>query len=385
MGRTKLHSLERGRLVATGDEAKIKLYSLELGRFLAALLVFICHLAAFIDVRAASPQERIFGGMVIGGPFGLQYFFVLSGFVMAYVHQGDFGHIRAIPRFWWRRACRLYPTYWLALAIPCYYLFPSLTPGLTFHLASLEPDLLPVRFRQEFIQAVWSMRYEVAFYMLLGVAMLPYIGKVFMGLWVFVTYWRWCWHWFPFTVLPIHPSWLLFINRVVGAHAPDFISFFELYFFAGLAVGWLFARARLSLRSWQLMAAMGVVAVGFLLPGEGWGIFFGNPIRGLFMGLALACVIGGLAGMERHGALRLGRFAGWAGAMSYPLYVFHGPLMLLSGIWYPCAGCHEARLYAYFAVMVVLTLAVAALVTFLFDIPVQRVLRRTLRRSAAGA
>jgi exopolysaccharide production protein ExoZ len=356
--------------------AGTKLRSLEVGRFLAAVLVFICHLASFLNARAATPGDRIFGGVSLAGPLGLQYFFVLSGFVMAYSHHRDFGHAAAIPRFWWRRACRIYPTYWLALAIPLFYLYKGTSPAAIWHLLSLQPVPFGPRGTLEYIQAAWSLRYEMAFYIILGLGMLPYIGKPLLALWVFVSYWRWCWPWFPFTVHPFHPAWLLAINGVVGTHAPDFISYFQYYFFAGLVAGVAFAKSRPSARLWALVLAAGLGGCLLLLPDERWGATFGTPIHMLFMAAAMACIIGGLAGLERCGVIRLGRYAAWAGAMSYPIYLFHEPLMMIAGVHYPNMALRMPALYAYFAVMVAVTLPVAALAAFLFDMPVQRILRR---------
>ena len=362
------------------DAAGAKLLSLELGRFLAALLVFICHLAAFLNARAATPGERIFGGVSIAGPFGLQYFFVLSGFVMICAHHQDFGEAAAIPRFWWRRVCRIFPVYWLALIIPVCFLYQGMTPGTAWHIFSLQPLPFGPQGYLEYIQAAWSLRYEMAFYIILGLGMLPYAGRPFLLLLLFVSYWRWCWPWFPFTVVPFHPAWLLAINRVVGGHAPDFISFFQYYFFAGLAAGLMFVKTRGPGWVWGLALAAGAAGSFLLLPGEDWGATFGTPIHALFMAVTLACLIGGLAGLERHGAIRLGRYAVWAGAMSYPLYLFHEPLMMIAGIKYTDNALSMSALYAYFAIMAVITLAVTAVVAFLFDRPVQRRLRRLSAR-----
>ena len=358
-------------------DAGPKLLSLEIGRFLAALLVFICHLAAFLNARAATPGDRIFGGVSLAGPFGLQYFFVLSGFVMLCAHHADFGHARAIPRFWWRRACRIYPAYWLALLIPIYFLYKGMTPATAWHLLSLQPLPFGPQGYLEYIQAAWSLRYELAFYIILGLGMLPYIGKPFLALLFLVSYWRWCWPWFPFT---FHPAWLLAINGAVGTHAPDFISFFQYYFFAGLGAGLVFVKLRLPRFVWGGMLAGGAAGSVLLLPGEDWGATFGSPLHSLLVALALACLIGGLAGLEQAGAFRLGRWAGWAGAMSYPLYLFHEPLMMIAGVKCMDNALRMPGLYAYFAAMFVITLAVAALVTAWFDRPVQRALRRLTTR-----
>ena len=364
--------------VSMSREQEKKFGSLEIGRFVAAMLVVLCHVAPESSSHAAAPDGPVFGGLVFPGPLGVQFFFVLSGFVMVCAHHGDFGQAAAIPRFWWRRACRIYPAYWLALLIPVYYLYGAITPGIALHLFSLEPGLM--RPHDEYILAAWSMRYEVAFYLLLGLAMLPYIGKPFLALWIFVTYWRWCWPWFPFTVLPIHPAWLLAINKFASLHAPDFVAFYQLYFFVGLGMGLLFVKTRPGAWAWGGMLAAGTVGCVALLPGEGWGVTYGTPIHVVFMAAAFAGIIGGLAGLERLGLFRMGRWAGRLGAVSYPLYVLHMPLMILVAHVLPLGHLSAAGLYLHFALLTAFILAVSALATFLFDQPVQRLLRRLTRR-----
>ncbi len=361
-----------------GQEQVQKFGSLEIGRFVAAMLVVLCHVAPESSAHAAPPGGPVFGGITFPGQLGVQFFFVLSGFVMVCAHHGDFGHAAAIPRFLWRRACRIYPAYWLALLIPVYYLHGAITPGIALHLFSLEPGLMQAH--DEYILAAWSMRYEVAFYLMLGVAMLPYIGKPFLALWMFVTYWRWCWHWFPFTVWPIHPAWLLAINKFAGIHAPDLVAFYQLYFFIGLGMGLLFIKTRPGAWVWGGMLAAGTVGGALLLPGESWGITYGTPIHVIFMATAFAGIIGGLAGLERLRVFRLGHWAGWLGALSYPLYVLHMPLMVLVENVLPLGHFRAAGLYRHFTLLTAFILAVSALVTFLFDQPVQRALRRLTRR-----
>ncbi len=47
----------------------------------------------------------------------VSFFFVASGFLLTVRHGGEFAQLQAGSwwRFWWRRACRIYPIHWLAL------------------------------------------------------------------------------------------------------------------------------------------------------------------------------------------------------------------------------------------------------------------------------
>ena len=353
-------------------EVRAKLYSLELGRFIAAFLVLLCHAGLYLGVHTAVTARPLFWGAVFPGQLGVQYFFVLSGFVMASAHHGDFGHIAAIPKFWWRRICRIYPAYWLALCIPLYYLHASLKLGSAAALLLLDPW-----HSTEFIPAAWSLRFELAFYIMFGLCMLPYIGKPLLAYWVVLTYWRWN----QIPLLAVHTPLLLGPNLFAIRYAYNFVNFYELYFFGGLAAGYAYVKCRFGWRVWAGLLAAGALLLCAMVPMEGWGTQYGSG--GTFTTLfscALGAFILGLAGLERLGVFRLGRLAGWLGMVSYPLYVLHMPLMLLTDNalhWGLFAGW---ALYAHFILLTGGTLLLSALVTVLFDQPVQRGLRRLTRR-----
>src|SRR5271165_5758308 len=89
-----------------------KLLPLELCRFLAAVLVACLHAGASIDkyydfdIRVV----RNFGA-------GVDFFFVLSGFVMIYAHWYDIGRPDRVRRYCVKRFLRIYPPYWIITAI----------------------------------------------------------------------------------------------------------------------------------------------------------------------------------------------------------------------------------------------------------------------------
>ena len=354
--------------ISAGQPAKAKLGSLEVGRFVAAFAVMVSHFTPEVNRHAAVAGQQILGGFVGPGPLGLQYFFTLSGFVMASAHYQDFGKLAAVPKFWWRRACRIYPVYWLALCIPLTVFFGNLTPRFALHLFSLDPWN-----SQELIPAAWSLRFEVSFYIMFGFCLLPYIGKPLLALWIFLTFWRWC----PQSVLPyLHLPIPFALNNLAGVFGVDFVAFFEFFFFAGLAGGWAYRALRPGSKVSLALLGGGVLALALSLPELDWGKAYGPPMFMIFTGFVLASIMLGLAGLERHSILRLGRAAAVLGAMSYPLYMMHEPLMFLMDLNVPKLRLSMAGLCVLFLSGLVVMLGVAGLVTFLFDRPLQRLLRK---------
>lgn len=368
---------------ARGGTDRVKLRSLELGRFMAAMFVMLSHAAPFTNAHAAAGVAPLFGGLLFPGPLGVQYFFVLSGFVMANAHHGDYGRLGAVPLFLWRRICRIYPAYWLALCIPVFYLHGAMTWDTSWHMVLLDPW-----YNQEYIPATWSLRYEMAFYLMFSLCLLPYIGRLLLGFWIFIILWRWVFVFFFAHYVPVLDPIVYYTTH----HGDHFVAMFEVYFFSGLGAGYGFAKWRGGRREFAGVLALGLLAFAVLLPMEGWGIYYGNGAAYMIgimymiaMSLAIGTTVLGIAGLERAGVFRLGKLAGWLGAISYPLYVFHEPIMLIINNDLPWGKFGTAALYMHFVLLCATILTVSALVTFLYDQPVQRRLRRLTRRIWRGS
>ncbi len=335
-------------------------------------MVMLSHVVPYVNGHAAPGVKPLFGNVLFPGPLGVQYFFVLSGFVMASTHHGDFGRAWAPLRFWWRRACRIYPAYWLALCIPAWYLHGAMTPGLTLQLVTLDPW-----HDTDYIPAAWTMRYEMAFYLMFGLCLLPYIGKPLLGLWLALTLWHGLW----VDSRLVHPPFAMPFYWFLYYRETHFVTFFEYYFFAGLAAGLAYARLQIGKKTGAGVLAAGALWLCGLLPKEGWGAQYGlDPVLAIEVACAIALTMLGLAGLERAGAFRLAPAAGWLGAISYPLYVFHEPILLVVNNTLPWAQHHTLGLGLRLAAITATILGIATLVTLLFDQPVQRLLRRAGQR-----
>ena len=155
---------------------------LELGRFLAAATVAVTHLCASMGGFARAPATTMFAAITPPGSLAVQFFFVLSGFVMAVAHGADRGrdwHVAG--RFLWRRACRIYPMYWLAL-LGALAVFGTPAAGRALRLLSLWPAWTP-----EAVPPAWTLRYEVEFYLLFALLLLPRVGSAIAIVWALGT------------------------------------------------------------------------------------------------------------------------------------------------------------------------------------------------------
>ncbi len=83
----------------------------------------------------------------------------------------------------------------------------------------------------------------------------------------------------------------------------------------------------------------------------------------------------GVAGLERAGYLRTGARARQAGALSYPLYIIHAPLLLIAST--PCVRRLAAgNVDTFAALLLVAILLASSVAAFGIDQPLQRRLRR---------
>ncbi len=86
-------------------------------RGIAALLVTLLHFYHLIDERSTASFPLFIDYLFKNGNFGVQIFFVLSGFVIAYSIRHEWISFSFIMRFFIRRSIRLDPPYWIALTL----------------------------------------------------------------------------------------------------------------------------------------------------------------------------------------------------------------------------------------------------------------------------
>ncbi|MFF4582801.1 acyltransferase family protein [Streptomyces sp. NPDC001373] len=159
------------RAQGAAGEAKtrpVPLPSLTGLRWTAALMVFFYHLdlVEYIGGRAGSTIRFAFGA----GNTGVSFFFVLSGFVLAW-STASTPTGRGIVRFWRRRFARVYPLH-LATALGALALAYTLAPGTKPSVRSLLANLFlvqawvpDVHFYGGVNPVSWSLACEAFFYL----------------------------------------------------------------------------------------------------------------------------------------------------------------------------------------------------------------------------
>jgi exopolysaccharide production protein ExoZ len=294
----------------TGEADGGRLDALQGGRAAAALLVVLYHANDFV-----LPLRLYEGGIAWKGfgwgYAGVEFFFVLSGFIIAHVHRADIGRPERIGRFLRKRVLRIYPIYWAVLSVLLlgYLLVPALAPEAARDPWAVVTSylLLPDEGRTV-LPVAWTLKHEMAFY-LLFVAFLvgARLGAALFGAWMTAC-----------ALALLHPA--------TAFPASFVLSPYNLLFAVGLGVALTYRRLPARLAAPLLWSgAAGFLAVGFseqyLAP---WPL----GLRTLAYGVSAAAVIAALA----RARPRTPRVLVALGDASYAIYLVHLPAMNVAAI-----------------------------------------------------
>jgi peptidoglycan/LPS O-acetylase OafA/YrhL len=285
--------------------ARTRLFGIEAARGIAALMVVFYHAARHLQkVNGSMP----WGGVAQFGHAGVDFFFVLSGFIILFVHRKDVGSPGRLSHYAERRFTRVYPLFWIALAM--WTVLASLShSGDAFSPAQVlsQATLL---FGTGDVGVAWTLRHEILFYLVFAIAILQ--RRIGVALFII---------WF----LAVTIGWL-------AGYAPEnpalhiLLSTFNLEFLFGMAAA--HAVTTWSIRRPGLLLGCGVVLfLGFGLC-ENLGLVDGYASRAqIVYGMGSMLVVMGLVSKESAGTLRVPAMMRHLGAASYAIYLFHLPII----------------------------------------------------------
>lgn len=143
------------------------LKTLQAGRALAALSVAAFHLSITMGQRRYGGNP-VFGEYTRHGNLGVDFFFVLSGFIILFAHHKDMGSPQAWAPYLYKRFIRVFPIYWLYSAV--FVLLLALGFGTDAKLPGSVTDWLTsitlIRFSSAPtpLEPAWTLFHEIAFY-----------------------------------------------------------------------------------------------------------------------------------------------------------------------------------------------------------------------------
>lgn len=286
---------------ALSDRPAPRLDSLQLGRALAALAVVAGHAALSSDAFTSESDSRL----AELGSYGVDYFFVLSGFIIYYVHGSDQKNVNNAYIFMKKRINRVYFPY-LPISISMIILYitlPTISQGNRGWGWFTSLTLLPTH-SPPALAVAWTLLFEMTFYIIFSVSYYTNRFIVVISLW---------------SSLTLIINALGFYSQITSPILSHVFNLLILEFVAGVLMSFLFLRLPTAFWPVPTLAGAMLSALYFIAP----------PTHHILFGLALAPLVLGLAQMETHYSLRLPGPILLLGSASYAMYLVHLPLQSL--------------------------------------------------------
>lgn len=147
-----------------------KILNIQALRGIAALLVVCFHLIPVEQKYGAG--ESVLPDLFKHGMFGVDLFFVISGFIMTSITRGQFQSTLNASDFLYHRASRIYPTYWFysALVLIVFFIRPEWVNSAQGNQVNiLSSFLLWPESTLPLINVGWTLIHEVYFYIVFSV------------------------------------------------------------------------------------------------------------------------------------------------------------------------------------------------------------------------
>ena len=280
---------------------------IQVARGIAAVLVVLYH----ASVWSGDYYETVYNDFFNFGEIGVDFFFVLSGFLIFYLHRGDDRGWAAWKKYFMKRLIRIYPPFLpVSLVLLFFYLnYPDLpNGGRTIGIVS-SIFLIPSGGAPALVIS-WTLMHEMLFY-------------AFFSLYFFC---RRCF--FVFTAI-----WIVLIcariNTVENSYLLSFLlNVHNLEFFFGVAVA---LAADAYNKSHTLFLTAGILLIVLFIMASYFNVQYPPVLQGdvifIYLGLAFACIVYGLYGLDINGTVRYPSFLLFLGVASYSIYLVHFPLL----------------------------------------------------------
>ena len=405
--------------VAAAARTGNRLAWLDVLRGLAALCVVFNHFGYFVPSRLNNPVYQ----WINPGDYGVFVFFIISGYIV----PASLERKGSVRTFWVSRLFRLYPLYLLAvgIAVALYFVhFGGLRGEGTDPEASVLSQLLMmsnVLGGQNLPNVVWSLSYEMIFYLLITALFIARVHK------------RSSWYALGFAVAAVAIGGLLpqayfthnlatprlialvadlavlaglafavvlrGMSRLVGAAMAAVVAITLLAFNGGwiwpwealsilalMFTGTMLYRAEQGQYSWRRAIAIAVAVLGFAIAAGLWHHNPGNMSahaqfiwdRTWFMSVFVAGATFATGLALRHVAWP--RFLTWLGLISYSVYLLH-PVLIEVYRYLPWTAHHSFWVQVLVdALFLAILIALCSATYVLVERPMQNVGRRLAKR-----
>ncbi len=287
--------------------------SVQIMRGIAAVSVVAFH----SHVILAKPEYgglKVFGQIADKGWMGVNFFFVLSGFIIFLAHEKDIGKPSSLPLYYSRRFTRLYPVYWILLtAFIAAAAIGIGHPDFKWDAAHFITayTLIPIVDHPTLpLKVAWTLLFEIKFYLIFSLLLISKrIGIAALTLWAAAIIGR------NLSSLP-PPDW--------GNLAPDWglLHIWNINFLFGMLSCVAVQKLRVSSGPWILVSgiALLIYLASYATDMETSVV---NSKLMAALGLAFALIIVGGVLSEAWSALKSTKWAEILGDASFSIYLVH--------------------------------------------------------------
>lgn len=282
------------------------LKSLQAGRAIAALMVVFYHLSTSIwGVAKYFPHQ--FAASFSFANSGVQFFFVLSGFIIFYIHRDDINQPAAFFGFLRKRFIRIYLPYWIVLAvvIPVALSVTRWGEGHETEPLALFTSFFLLPFPlSPILHVAWTLKHEVFFYAVFALC----IVNARVGVTIMVAWQIGCAVALPFGEIPFPLNFVFSPNNIL--------------FGIGMVTAYL-------VMNWRIPAPRTLMVAGIVL-------FFATGLHSVYakdmlqgsvyilgFGVASAIAMIGAVTAEKAGLLPVPKLLVLLGDASYAIYLIH--------------------------------------------------------------
>jgi exopolysaccharide production protein ExoZ len=289
-----------------------QLNSLQAVRGLAAILVLLHHTT---NLAVQKQGQQFFNGIFAPGNMGVDLFFVLSGFIIYYIHHKDIGKKDKYKAFLSKRFIRIYPTYWIValILLPLYFIIPSIGESYSRNPWYLiKSFLLFPQSVHPIVGPGWTLTHEMFFYLIFSLLILikPKYSKPIFISWLFI-------------------SFCLFVSSFFFENSHYYLNFIFSSLNLEFAFGSLSAFLILRYNSkFKFLLYFGLISVII-----SWSIKIFTSVNiheVISWGIPSALIIIGCVSYELDKNVKIPKIIKYFGDASYSIYLIHG-FALLAG------------------------------------------------------
>lgn len=299
-----------------------QLQILQIIRIIAAMSIALAHINRITQIHF----NRNLGFVpAVFGDWGIDLFFVLSGFIIFYVHSDDFAKPQIVKSYLIKRFIRIYPIYWILtlVIIPVIFIFPDIGGGYERDFEYIVKSFLLIpQAYSPLLFLGWTLIHIIRFY--LFIALMIWLKKN-LGIILMVTF-------ILFTLL------LFIAPKELDNPLTNYLfSPFNIEFLLGFFGAYIMKLSKNTLQRTYILTSLVIYLILFLT------FFpyilnkitdpqillqsFNNPLmireRVWLLGIPFAIIITSLGIFEKKYSLKLPGIFLYLGDASYSIYLSH--------------------------------------------------------------